>query len=241
MLTERPYSAIDPAFDHDGNLIFSDYSANGYRVATLPGRVEIKQPVPFEQQGSFLIADRLSQPLFNLDAVLRDTVSYHSEKYNRLLHLFDFHSWSPVHIDANNRELSPGISLFSQNVLSTMVTELGYKYDMNEQTGKYIANLTYLGWYPELTFGMSHGLRKGVAMNENKPVGLKWKETDLSFGAVVPLNFSKGIWLRGARTSVSFRHLFRNMEAGIPPRFNQSSSDMLSYSKIGRASCRERV
>lgn len=232
MLTERPYSAIDPAFDHDGNLVFSDYSANGYRVASLPGRVDIKQPVPFEQQGSFLIADQLSHPHFNLDTVLRDTVSYHSEKYNRLLHLFDFHSWSPVHIDANNQELSPGISLFSQNALSTMVTELGYKYDMNEQTGKYIANLTYLGWYPELTFGMSHGLRKGVAVKDDQPVELKWKETDLSFGAVVPLNFSKGIWLRGARTSISFRHLYRNMEAGIPLRFKQSSSDMLSYSTV---------
>ena len=232
MLTQRPFSAIDPVFDRDGNLIFSDYSAHGYRVAAVSGGNEINQPVPFEQRGSYWIADRLSQPLFNLDTTLIDTLSYHSEKYNRIAHLFDFHSWSPVHIDANNRELNPGISLFSQNALSTMVTELGYKYDMNEQTGKYIANLTYLGWYPELTFGMSHGLRKGVAMNDNKPVGLKWKETDLSFGAVVPLNFSKGIWLRGARTSVSFRHLFRNMEAGIPLDFKQNSSDMLSYSTV---------
>lgn len=231
-LTEARFAQLDPMFDSSHQrLIFSDYAATGYGIKALDDPFDDSRPtISFLTAPSFPLADALSHDAgLNVDTVTLSVDSAAISPYRKAAHLFNFHSWSPVYIDVNNQDFAPGLSLFSQNVLSTMVTELGYRWDRNEQTGKYVANVSYLGFYPELGLGVSHGLRKGRFQNDGKLYDLKWKETDWSVSAAVPLNLSRGKWLRGMQPTVSFRQINRRMEPGMPLEFKDPVSEMFSY------------
>ncbi len=119
------------------SLFFADYTADGFRLVAADAQNFLNEITPAELPTNFPLADALNQ----MGSLVIDTLPvndsiYPEKKYSKLAHLFNFHSWSPAFIDVDNISLKPGISLFSQNSLSTMVTELGYAYDLNEQVGK---------------------------------------------------------------------------------------------------------
>jgi len=87
-------------------------------------------------------------------------VSLESKPYRKTAHLFNFHSWFPFYADIDEIQtdptaISPGVTLMSQNHLSTLTSTLGYEYSDGDHllhTG-----IKWSGWHPvidaELTFG----------------------------------------------------------------------------------------
>lgn len=231
LLSRSRFGAADPQAGSDGNsILFADYSSAGFALSERKVDGKKKLKVDFSSQAKFFPADTLSRMShFNLDKSFIEEVQYEVKDYKKLAHLFHFHSYSPVYLQVDNQDFAPGVSLFSQNDLSTMVAELGYRYDVNEQTGKMIANLTYLGLFPELGLGFGYGLRRGKAFRDGQLYDLKWFESDWSFSASVPFDFSRMQWLRGFRPSVSYRLVSRKMEPNMPPDFSEKKSQSLTY------------
>lgn len=231
-LYQSRFGAADPVLSSNGKqLIFSDYAVGGFCLKSLNIKPNSDLPeIQFTSKPVFALADSLlPESSFNFDKVKIIPDSSIIKPYRRLAHLFHLHSWSPVYIDADNQSFAPGISLFSQNALSTMLTSLGYRWDPMEQAGRFQTEMSYLGLYPELRLSAGHGLRRGRAMVDSSLRNLKWKESDWAFSATIPLQMSRSQWLRAFRPSVGFSQTYRKMEPDIGLEFREKMQNRISF------------
>ncbi|MBZ0242044.1 MAG: hypothetical protein K8F24_02405, partial [Bacteroidales bacterium] len=230
-LVSVPFGATDGVFDTpQQKLVFADYTADGFRLVTAEAQDFLNETVSAELPTNFPLADDLMQiGSLIIDTLPTNDILYPEKKYSKLAHLFNFHSWSPAFIDVDNVSLNPGVSLFSQNSLSTMVMELGYDYNLNEQVGKTSVNLQYRGFYPIFNAGFSTGLRRDEAIIDTTLYHLKWWETEWNFNAYLPLNFTRDKWLRGLQPGVSVGFLKRTMDSDVGLKFRERNTTAFSY------------
>lgn len=229
-LYQPRFGAADPVISSKGKqLVFSDYAVGGFRLKSLNIKPNSDLPeIQFTSKPVFALADSLlPESSFNFDKVKIIPDSSIVRPYRRLAHLFHLHSWSPVFIDVDNQSFAPGISLFSQNILSTMVASLGYRWDVMEQTGRFQTEMSYLGLYPEFRLNAGHGLRRGQAIVDSSLHNLKWKESDWAISATIPLQMSRGQWLRAFRPSLGFGQTYRKMEPGIDLEFREKMQNRI--------------
>lgn len=154
---------------------------------------------------------------YNIYKMIRDSVydfakdtirakSFNSKKYCKGLHLFNPHSWAPASFDINNLMFHPGVSVLSQNVLSTMTASAGYDYYTNEGTGKFFANLNYQGLYPVFDLNLSYGSRSSYYIirkaGELLLIPFKWNEMTFTGTVSIPWNFTKGKYYRFVTPSI---------------------------------------
>ncbi|MCL2327556.1 MAG: hypothetical protein FWC39_03465 [Bacteroidetes bacterium] len=136
-----------------GNKItFSDYSATGFCVGSLPAEPHRWHTINAVRKYSFPLATTLNwQENTSLNfAKMPDTV-FSSRKYSKLAHLFNIHSWSPFYLDysQNTTNFGIGAQLVSQNKLATAVSRFGYRatFDSSpKQVG--FAAFRYTGFFP---------------------------------------------------------------------------------------------
>jgi hypothetical protein len=125
-------------------------------------------------------------------------VTYQEKRYSKPGHLFNPHSWAPLSIDVNNLEVRPGVSVQSQNVLSSMTANAGYRYNYNDRTGTFYAGLTYAGLYPligmDYEYGSAAGYEEDTAANTT--LRYTWNESAFSMNMSIPWNFSRGKYYR---------------------------------------------
>ncbi len=206
-LRDARFGVTDAAFSADGKIIyFSEYTANGFQPAHIDFHpLELKyysgKTVRFHYPVDKLVTDTT----FVLDNhTVADSV-YPVKNYSRLGHLINPYSWGPLSVDADNYSLKPGLTILSQNKLSTAVTTLAWLYDLNEQTGKLQFGFDYYGWYPVVSLKLSYGGRRQYVHNENNILQeVRWNETNLSISTSLPLNFTSGKWIRGIRPSMGY-------------------------------------
>jgi hypothetical protein len=230
-LTSVEYGITDPFVSSGGNLLFSNYTSDGYEIA------EKKMP----EEDTVLLSDvhdqsvKLYQVLADQAGAVFDPakipeVQYESGKYSKAANLFKFHSWAPASIDVNNYDISPGISLLSQNILSSAFTSLGWEYDLNEETGKYYFNFTYEGWYPAFDLKMDYGERKSFTLDSaGNRIDYSWMETGFSATARLPLNFTTNRYARFFQPSVEFEYLQMDMDRDAEVSFRRSNYKTLGY------------
>jgi len=234
-LTTSRYGVSDPSFSVSGDsLYYVDYTADGYRIASLNLTKKLEPVNLAEIQVSYPVDRLLSTDQFSLDeAVVPDSV-YPVKKYSRLGHLFNFHSWGLTALDLENYSFSPGINLLSQNVLSTATAYAGYYYDPNEQSGKFKAGIDYLGWYPVINLSAETGRRKQLYMdNQHQVQEARWRETNLSVGISVPLNFTNSRWVKGIQPSVGITEKLLKMDQDVQVRFREDQVTSLNYGFYG--------
>jgi len=230
-LTQLEFAAADAVWDQKNNaLILANYQADGFRLEKIEKQNLLMQPVKWPAKGEFKIASELSMmSSLLIDTIPLEALNLEAKKYNKAANLFNLHSWSPVFVDVDNISLKPGISLFSQNSLSTMVAEAGYSYDINEQTGKTSLGLQYRGWYPVVDFDLSHGLRRGQAQHPDtgEAVDLKWNETTAELGLSLPLSFTRDKFLRGIQPFAGWEQLYRKMNPDVGLQFSDKDFSLL--------------
>lgn len=80
--------------------------------------------------------------------------------YRKMAHLFNFHSWFPFYGDIDEirtdpTSVRPGLTLMSQNHLSTLISTLGYEYSGRNH---YLhSGITWKGWHPVIDARMTWG------------------------------------------------------------------------------------
>ena len=151
--------------------------------------------------------------------------------YRKASHLFNVHSWAPVSIDADNLSLKPGVSVLSQNLLSTTIAGAGYEYDLSERTGKFYLNFSYQGWFPVIDMNYSYGKRAGIGRytNTGETFRYTWNESKLQATVSVPLNLSRGIWYRRIQPSVGTSWIYVIHDKNTPEQFTKGSVNTLDY------------
>jgi hypothetical protein len=87
-----------------------------------------------------------------------------SKKHSSLSNLFHIHSWAPVYYNPSTlsddlTEMYPGVTLISQNLTSTLISSVGYSYNITHGLN---ANFEWLGWYPKIMAGVTYGNNYGL-------------------------------------------------------------------------------
>ncbi len=230
-VTNTKFNATDARFFADGDsIVFSEYTADGYRTAAVaytPYRYNIAD---ISVKHKYLI-DSLTPPgNFVLDDEIVPGIEYTSKKYSRIGHLFNVHSWGLAAVDLNNYDFQPGVSVLTQNILSTSYGSLGYYYDPNERTGKTQLSFTYAGWYPEIEVAGDYGLKR-THFYDNDTVlhELKYNEANVSLNASLPLNFTTSKWIKGMQPYAGVSQKFLNVIHNDTISFTEDEFTSLTY------------
>jgi hypothetical protein len=199
-VTCSQFGARYPEISHDSAcLLFSDYSVSGYNVVKtrLDSNEWIKINTPVHPTGLWPETKYVE----NVNLIPGDSIShiqYESKSFNKFTHLFNFHSWLPFYTDIadftdNLREIpiDLGIIFFSQNLLSTVISSIGYRYNGYHS---FIPTVSWRGWYPVLEFSGQFGgpvnginLPEGIDLNEKRDF---YKEYTIR--SYIPLTFNRG-------------------------------------------------
>jgi hypothetical protein len=104
--------------------------------------------------------------------------------YKKGTRLLNFHSWRPYYSDP---EFS--FSVYGENVLNTLQTEVYYLYNQNEKTNAVGVNAVYGAWFPYLQLGTEYTFdRETITGNKTR----HWDQLDSHIGLSLPLNFTSG-------------------------------------------------
>ena len=205
-VSSAPFGAFHPQISADGlTLFYSNYSSSGYGATSL----ELDQGLWLPLEDSRDHSEQLDyKPSIEEEKVLElvedeDSLELNSRRYRKMLHLFNVHSWLPLYFDYLNPELeldpehlpvSPGISLISQNHLSTAVSQVGYEY--RDGYHLFHSGIQLKGRYPVLNLYFDYGGKPDVLVLAPGDSALTLP-TDLGFTAqtYVPIRLNTGKYL----------------------------------------------
>lgn len=221
-LTTARFGAFAPVLSKDGKrLFFSDFYANGYRLASVPVDSLQKQPADFGDVYNPPLAEVLAkQEQFNLDMDTLEYIEFNPKPYRKGAHLFNVHSWAPFYYDAidivNSQAddlstiVKPGCMLISQNRLNTMISQLGWYYDDGYHHGK--ASFAYKGWFPVIDVSLDYGGRAFNCVwqkNEKDEDFLSYNRTDrglldLEASVYLPFNLTRNHYVSGFQPAITY-------------------------------------
>ena len=226
-LTSAKLAARSPQFCKlDNSIFYSSFTKNGYKIVKTNLDSLIWKPVSFSKPFRHTLAEELSlQSGFNIDTVSLDGAKdLKVQPYQRGLHLFRIHSWTPLYVNTdilNNisyenfyNVVSPGASIYSQNSLGTAEGMLGYSYHGGFHSGH--LRFTYRGFYPVLEFraDLNDRNRQRITLVAGDLFNPEMVADTIqgapylsaSLRTYFPLNFSSGGWSRGLIPKMDWRY-----------------------------------
>ena len=189
-------------------LFMSVFTSRGYRPAKVP--VIILKGTPVNQ------VEHLQEPVTAIiqraddefPIVLSDTIKkFSKEPYYKIPHLLRLHSWSPVFVNPDSYQISPGVVMMSQNDLSTLTCWAGYEYNKPDMSHNIIGSLRYTGLYPSLEVDYS---RKYINLNRESDSLAKYliaSQQFIKIGAGLPISFSSGAWSKKIQPTLFFEQV----------------------------------
>jgi len=141
---------------NNNRLVFSDYSSDGNSVCS-SALSDYTDPVNISS--SSLLINRVNIKSDDRDPA--EVIDYNPVPYRKWKHLFRFHSWMPFYADLEEiktdpTSLRPGITLLTQNTLSTLTSTVGYEYSQNKNHVIH-SRVTWSGWYPVIESQLDYG------------------------------------------------------------------------------------
>ena len=200
-LTFSEYGAFNPSLSPDSSfLLFTEYSAMGYNITEIPLRTNLWREVDlFENTGiKRNLINSSSSPTMEISDSLSDD-GWSVKPYRKFLNTFHPHSWLPFYFDWNDAlnnisdtKLYPGFMLFSQNLLSTVTSSIGYKFNHGQHS---LFPVIYLrGWYPVIEWSAQYSnklrtlpLPEGVPLPSSSDYYYDW-----NLRTYIPLTYNRG-------------------------------------------------
>lgn len=202
-LTRSRFGAADLSIE-GGTVLFSDYNSTGNSICSISLNGDTSGIYKKPYSSSFLI-DRFKNLSKENDTASLTT--YSPVPYRKWMHLFKFHSWMPFYADLEEiqtdpTDIRPGVTILSQNHLSSLISSIGYEYS-EEKNHVFHTRLTWKGWYPvfesQLDYGNDPAIDK-MGNNVENPSevfpGLRFYNT-----VSLPLSFSSGKFSQFLRPS----------------------------------------
>lgn len=140
-----------------GELLFSEYTTGGYCITATDTRTTCS---PDPAAMDMVLAPVSEMPVAKKDESVQDITVSEPSKYSKLSHLFNIHSWLPFYGDIDDIKtdpttIRPGLTLLSQNHLSTLVSTLGYEY--SGKNHYFHSGIKWNGWYPVIEADITYG------------------------------------------------------------------------------------
>lgn len=224
-VTRSEFGAIDLCLD-EGKVFFSNYTSHGNNISfTTLSRVSPSETEKISTS-SFLINR------FDIKSPSADNISvseYVPVPYRKWQHLFNFHSWMPFYADleaikADPTLIRPGISIMTQNQLSTLFSTIGYEYSA-EKKNVIHTRVTWKGWYPVVESQLDYGNDPRIYKNAGVGYPLVIRSGIRFLNNIyLPLSFSSGRFSEYLQPSISseYRNDYFYQESGKTYDYGQT-------------------
>lgn len=248
-VTSANFGAFYPQLSDDAKILYySNYTAHGYGVASMPVEEGLWKPLAEARSHTEQINyNQTATEKQVIDGALSyDTIQHESRPYVKGLHLFTFHSWLPLYYDYLNPELSldpehlsvsPGVSLISQNRLSTAVSQLGYEYSNGYHM--FHSGIKLKGRYPVFNLYFDYGGQPNVLLVAEGDTLISLPN-NLRFTAqtYVPLRFNTGKFLSIVQPRIDYSYR-RDIQYDESQENYQTGGHYLYYSLYASAYLRQ--
>jgi hypothetical protein len=179
------------------------FTANGYRLGLFNPKWELGKPnqdelKTLELDNLYQSANHLGWSKSQNDSLVAR--SFTTSPYKKSYQLFNLHSWRPMYSDPEY-----SFSIYGENVLNTVQSQLAYTYNENEGSHKLGFEGVYGGSYLQPILGLDQTWSRTARLNNDTV--LHWNETEAQIGLRLPLNLSGG----NAYRALSFQSSF-NLE-----------------------------
>jgi hypothetical protein len=204
----------------DGKLLYSSYTADGYQI-----KEDAIKERAYGSKAKYALADIMTEQE-KPELLRKDSISrvFGSKKYSKMEHLFKVHSWAPLFVNGFDRTVEGfadlGVSIASQNDLSTMFMVAGYKRDIRYNEGAAFAQMKYKSFWPIFDIKADVGIIDADA-NQNAILIIDKLEhpgvldvkatrtrTNLSSKMSLPFNLSKGAYIRGFEPYMKYEYIY---------------------------------
>jgi len=204
LMTDVPFRAIDPMIKGD-TLYYVSYEGIGFTIRKKADQ-SIKPISPEIPKMAFYPELERS-----FTSILNEIPSekYAVKPYRRGKGFY-IHSWAPWILGPNF-----GLSLFMQNKLGTILSDVTYVYNTIENASQFRASVIYAQLYPKFSIGASHTLNRDantgiIAENSNVFSGRSWSESEANLGLSFPFYLNRGKWVRFMSFKTSGHYLKAN-------------------------------
>lgn len=215
-VTHSRHGAEFPFYDASNNkLYYSDYTKEGYQPAYIVIDSICNIPIGSVSKYSYSwISDFKDRGSINLQEVKIPQTEYPTKSYNRLLHTLTLHSWLPFYTDPDalislNPEIYPGFSLFSQNKLSTLTSQLSYYY--KDHTHYIEPRFALQGLFPVFEISALFANKPAIYFwpnNLEKPADMQ-PYYSIAIEAYLPLQLTRNKYYRYVKPEISYRYINR--------------------------------
>jgi hypothetical protein len=227
-LTSSRFGAFHPKISSDGStLLYSNYTSDGYQAASLDLEEGIWEALEMVRDHTEQLDYQQTVEEERIDTLppVEDSLEFDIRRYRKALHLFNFHSWLPFYFDYLNPEfsldpedipLSLGVSLISQNQLSTAVSQLAYAYE--DGYHMFHSGIKFKGRYPVFNLYFDYGGEPNV-LRYGEGDTLVSLPQDIGFTAqsYIPLRINSGKFLSLIQPGIDYfyrRDIQYNEEKG---------------------------
>lgn len=162
------------------SLLYATYTAYGLQLTKRDLRRLDRLPMDVAPSGAKLEAYKVATA--NVQLLPAANRQFKATRYKKSTGLINVHSWDP------------GLSLYSNNILNTLSTELYYRFNGSEKSHTAGWSASYGGWYPVINTGVEYVFNRHVEQPDRT---LTFNDLEARIGYNIPLNFTKGKTLKG--------------------------------------------
>lgn len=202
-VTTSRYGAYHPFVSIDAStILYADQTRDGMDIVKIPfDPTKWKRVVEVQESPNSFFEHLVQQEGHEniLSTVPKDTFA--TSRYHRASGMINPHSWGPYFV---NSLTQVNVGITSQDILSTTRIDVGYTYDINEQTGTWGAGFSYQGFFPILDFRVAQSDRsvdEGSITYLDPPdtvtenLTFTWEEQTIEGGVRIPLLTTRSKYL----------------------------------------------
>ena len=240
----KPKYGIEAPQHFKDKIIFSNYTSKGWEIGQI--KTTVLKEIPIKKRQKYtnrFYTSYITNKEANIQKYPPNDTLFTIKNYSKLGHLINIHSWGPLAINITSRKVNPGLSIMSQNLLSSMIFSAGYEYVLNEKANKYFFNLNYEALPISISLNSSYQERKSSYLNtQNKETTYSWNESTINLQLSEGINLSKGQFYNYLRPSagIIYQYIGANKNAPISFPINkyiaslQYGLNAIFYRKIGK-------
>ena len=204
-------------------IVYSNFTADGYQLRSIDlnkiSRREIDQALFRSPPNSYAVANENAfKSLLINDLPIQNFAATRYKKGTRVL---NFHSWRPYYEDPVFT-----YTLYGQNILNTVQTELYYSYNQDERTNSVGLSATYGAFFPFLSAGTEYTFKRTDTLNN---LERQWNQLDTRIGLNIPLNFSGGRFFRSLNVGSNYVFRVENNTGATKDLFVENNFGYLSH------------
>ena len=204
-------------------IVYSNFTADGYQLKEIStDKLNLKE---IDESGFQLPpnSDTVARENEFKSQLITDipTKIYPVRKYSKATRLFNFHSWRPYYEDPVFT-----YTLYGENVLNTLQTELYYSYNQDDRTSAAGFATTFGGLFPYLSAGTEYTFKRTDTLNG---ITRQWNQLDTRVGLNFPFNLSGGRFFRSLNFGSSYVFRIENNTGPTKDLFVENNFGYLSH------------